>query len=155
PVLEICLPRGELSGCEVRRMLTLNGDRICRHPSNGQCALRPSVKSNEHDRGAEQKPSHRSRRRSHASHLSLTGIFWFECRAAFAGVRWQRPGRHDADVHDLRPALGARIKELPRGLEISQEALASRAGLQWTYLSDLERGRQTPTVDLVNRLAQA
>lgn len=37
----------------------------------------------------------------------------------------------------------------------SQEELASRAGLHWTYLSDLERGQQTPTVDLVNRLARA
>ena len=58
-------------------------------------------------------------------------------------------------VHDLRPALGARIKELRRELGISQEELASRAGLHWTYLSDLERGRQTPTLDVVNRLARA
>ena len=38
---------------------------------------------------------------------------------------------------------------------ISQEELASRAGMHWTYLSDLERGRQTPTLDLLNRLARA
>jgi transcriptional regulator with XRE-family HTH domain len=58
-------------------------------------------------------------------------------------------------VRDLRPALGARIKELRTGLGISQEALAERASLHWTYISDLERGRQTPTVDVVNRLARA
>ena len=58
-------------------------------------------------------------------------------------------------MNDLRPALGARIKELRGRLEISQEELASRAGLHWTYLSDLERGRQTPTLDLLNRLARA
>ena len=57
-------------------------------------------------------------------------------------------------MHDLRPALGARIRELRRGLGLSQE-LADRAGLHWTYLSDLERGRQTPTMDVVNRLARA
>ena len=51
--------------------------------------------------------------------------------------------------------LGARIKELRRGLKLSQEALADRAGLHWTYLSDLERGQQTPTMDVVNRLARA
>lgn len=56
---------------------------------------------------------------------------------------------------DLRPALGARIRELRRGLGLSQEELAERAGLHWTYLSDLERGRQTPTMDVVNRLARA
>ena len=51
--------------------------------------------------------------------------------------------------------LGARIKELRRRLKLSQEELAHRAGLHWTYLSDLERGRQTPTVGVVNRLARA
>lgn len=58
-------------------------------------------------------------------------------------------------MHDLRLALGARIRELRRGLNLSQEALADRAGLHWTYLSDLERGQQTPTLDVVNRLARA
>ncbi len=58
-------------------------------------------------------------------------------------------------MHDLRPALGARIRELRRHLGLSQEELADRARLHWTYLSDLERGRQTPTVDVVNRLARA
>ncbi len=62
---------------------------------------------------------------------------------------------HDAGVRDLRPALGGRIRELRRGLKLSQEALADRAGLHWTYVSDLERGQQTPTVDVVNRLARA
>jgi transcriptional regulator with XRE-family HTH domain len=26
--------------------------------------------------------------------------------------------------------------------------------MHWTYLSDLERGRQTPTLDLLNRVAR-
>ena len=59
-----------------------------------------------------------------------------------------------AGVLDLRPAFGSRIKQLRTGLNLSQEALAHRAGVHWTYLSDLERGRQTPTLDLVNRLAR-
>ena len=59
-------------------------------------------------------------------------------------------------MKDLRPALGGRIRQLRRGLKLSQEELADRAGLHWTYLSsDLERGQQTPTVDVVNRLARA
>jgi XRE family transcriptional regulator, regulator of sulfur utilization len=58
-------------------------------------------------------------------------------------------------VLDLRPALGARLKELRTQAGLSQEALAERAGMHWTYLSDLERGRQTPTMDLINRLARA
>ena len=58
-------------------------------------------------------------------------------------------------MKDLRPALGGRIRQLRRGLELSQEELAGRAGLHWTYVSDLERGQQTPTLDVVNRLARA
>ena len=61
---------------------------------------------------------------------------------------------HDGAVTDLRPVLGVRIKKLRRGLNLSQEELASRAGLHWTYLSDLERGQQTPTLDLLNRVAR-
>jgi transcriptional regulator with XRE-family HTH domain len=58
-------------------------------------------------------------------------------------------------VNDLRPALGGRIKELRQRLKASQEELAHRAGLHWSYLSDLERGQQTPTLDVLNRLVRA
>lgn len=58
-------------------------------------------------------------------------------------------------MNDLQPALGVRLKELRRLQGLSQEDLSDRAGLHWTYLSDLERGRQTPTMDVVNRLARA
>jgi transcriptional regulator with XRE-family HTH domain len=57
-------------------------------------------------------------------------------------------------VYDLRPALGSRIKQLRASLGMTQEELAARAGMHWSYLSDLERGRQTPTMDMVNRLAR-
>jgi transcriptional regulator with XRE-family HTH domain len=40
-------------------------------------------------------------------------------------------------------------------LDLSQEELSHRARLHATYLSDLERGEQTPTLDVVNRLARA
>ncbi len=58
-------------------------------------------------------------------------------------------------MKDLRLVLGGRIRELRRRQKLSQEELADRAGLHWTYVSDLERGQQTPTVDVVNRLARA
>ena len=58
-------------------------------------------------------------------------------------------------MDDLRPALGTRIRELRRSLDLSQEELAHRARLHWTYVSGLERGQQTPTLDVVNRLARA
>jgi CheY-like chemotaxis protein len=40
-------------------------------------------------------------------------------------------------------------------LGISQEELASRAGLHRTYISDLERGARNPSVESVERLARA
>ena len=58
-------------------------------------------------------------------------------------------------MKDLRPSLGTRIRDLRRSLGLSQEELGHRARLHWTYLSDLKRGRQTPTLDVVNRLARA
>jgi transcriptional regulator with XRE-family HTH domain len=57
-------------------------------------------------------------------------------------------------VQDLRAALGSRIRETRKQRGLSQEELAHRARLHWTYLSDLERGRQTPTMDVMNRLAR-
>jgi len=50
--------------------------------------------------------------------------------------------------------LGQGARSGEQRLGISQEELASRAGMHWTYLSDLERGRQTPTLDLLNRVAR-
>jgi transcriptional regulator with XRE-family HTH domain len=58
-------------------------------------------------------------------------------------------------VDDLRPAFGQRLRELRRQEGLSQEETAHRARLHVTYLSDLERGQQTPTLDVVNRLATA
>lgn len=57
-------------------------------------------------------------------------------------------------MRDLRSAFGARIRELRDRAELSQEELAARAHLHATYLSDLERGRQSPTLDVVNRVAR-
>jgi transcriptional regulator with XRE-family HTH domain len=58
-------------------------------------------------------------------------------------------------VDDLRQVFGQRLRELRRRLDLSQEETAHRARLHVTYLSDLERGMQTPTLDVVNRLATA
>ena len=47
-------------------------------------------------------------------------------------------------VHDRREKLG-----------ISQEELASRAGLHRTYISDIERGARNPSLKTLSRLADA
>ncbi len=58
-------------------------------------------------------------------------------------------------VDDLRQVFGERLRQLRREQGLSQEETAHRARLHVTYLSDLERGQQTPTLDVVNRLAAA
>jgi transcriptional regulator with XRE-family HTH domain len=58
-------------------------------------------------------------------------------------------------VDDLRPVFGQRLRDLRRQAQLSQEEVAHRARIHATYPSDLERGRQTPTLDVVNRLATA
>jgi transcriptional regulator with XRE-family HTH domain len=57
-------------------------------------------------------------------------------------------------VDDLRTVFGARLRALRTKRHYTQEELAHRAALHWTYISDLERGQQTPTLDVVNRLVR-
>lgn len=50
-------------------------------------------------------------------------------------------------------AFGRRVRDLRKQLGLSQEALAERAGLHWTYVSGVERGIRTPGLDVIGRLA--
>jgi transcriptional regulator with XRE-family HTH domain len=56
---------------------------------------------------------------------------------------------------DLRPALGRRVRELRRALGLSQERLAERADLHWTYVSGIERGLHEPGLNVLSNLAKA
>ena len=58
-------------------------------------------------------------------------------------------------MKDLRSASGARLKDLRKRSELTQEDLAHCGRIASSHLSDLERGRQSPTLDVVNRLARA
>jgi transcriptional regulator with XRE-family HTH domain len=58
-------------------------------------------------------------------------------------------------VDDLRPALGHRVRTLRHQLKLSQERLAERAGLHWTYVSGVERGLRNPGLNVLARLAKA
>ena len=58
-------------------------------------------------------------------------------------------------VEDLRVAFGNQVRKLRNELGISQEALAERAHLHWTYVSGVERGLRTPGLDVIGRLATA
>jgi two-component system response regulator len=74
------------------------------------------------------------------------------------GMTWQyiqNASDTEMAAADLKTLLGAAIKAERAMMGISQEELASRAGLHRTYVSDLERGVRNPSLESVGKLAQA
>ncbi|HKP04760.1 MAG TPA: helix-turn-helix domain-containing protein [Chthoniobacterales bacterium] len=55
----------------------------------------------------------------------------------------------------MKTRLGNAIKRERATLGISQEELAARAGLHRTYVSDVERGARNPSLESVQKLAEA
>lgn len=53
----------------------------------------------------------------------------------------------------LQPAFGAVVRRRRRAARLSQEALAAAAGLTPVYVSRIETGKATPTIDAVAALA--
>ena len=56
---------------------------------------------------------------------------------------------------DKKSLLGKRIREIRKSQGISQEQLSERAGISAQYVSNIERGKENPTLDLLLRLAEA
>jgi transcriptional regulator with XRE-family HTH domain len=56
---------------------------------------------------------------------------------------------------DIRATFGARLRELRHSKGISQEELAFRAGLHWTYVSSAERGKRNVSLINIEKLAKA
>ncbi len=56
---------------------------------------------------------------------------------------------------DKKVVLGARIKAVRKERGWSQEQLAERVGISTQYVSNIERGKENPTLDLLLRVAQA
>ena len=54
---------------------------------------------------------------------------------------------------DIKKALGRRIKNLRAIRGYSQEKLAEIMGISPTYLSNIERGKENPTLDLFVKLS--
>ena len=51
--------------------------------------------------------------------------------------------------------LGDRIKQLRKERSVTQEELANNASINRSYLSVVENGHSSPTVDVLERLAEA
>lgn len=58
-------------------------------------------------------------------------------------------------MQDFRASFGARIRARREELELSQEALAEKANLHWTFVSGVERGVRNPGLNTIGRLAEA
>lgn len=58
-------------------------------------------------------------------------------------------------VDDLRPHLGARVRALRTAAGLTQEQLAERADMHWTFISGVERGLKDPRLNTIGRIADA
>ena len=56
---------------------------------------------------------------------------------------------------DIKLKVGQRIKELRKELELSQEALALKAEVDRTYVTDVENGRRNVSLKILERLVKA
>ena len=56
---------------------------------------------------------------------------------------------------DIKLKVGQRIKELRKELEFSQEALALKAEVDRTYVTDVENGRRNISMEILERLIKA
>ena len=56
---------------------------------------------------------------------------------------------------DLKIAIGNVLRAKREKLAVSQEELAGRAGVDRTYISILERGLKSPTVETLERICAA
>jgi len=56
---------------------------------------------------------------------------------------------------DIKLKVGQRIKELRLALKLSQEALANKADVDRTYMTDVENGRRNISVEVLERIVIA
>lgn len=56
---------------------------------------------------------------------------------------------------DIKQNVGLRIRQLRKQLAISQEALALKADVDRTYVTDVEAGRRNVSLEILERLIKA
>ena len=56
---------------------------------------------------------------------------------------------------NIKLKVGQRIQELRKQLKLSQEALALKAEVDRTYVTDVENGRRNVSVEILERLIKA
>ena len=58
----------------------------------------------------------------------------------------------EKEREDIRRAFALTVRSLRKKAELAQEALAHAAGVDRRYMGALERGENTPTLDLIFKL---
>ena len=58
-------------------------------------------------------------------------------------------------VPSLRPVLGQVLRDAREEAGMTQEALAAKAGMDRAYISEIERGKASPSVDRLFRICRA
>ncbi len=56
---------------------------------------------------------------------------------------------------DIKDKVGQRIRDLRHELGISQEALGNKAGVDRTYVTDVENGHRNISVEILEKLIKA
>ena len=56
---------------------------------------------------------------------------------------------------DIKEKVGLRIRELRHQLKLSQEALAYKAGVDRTYMTDVENGRRNISLEIMEKIIGA
>ena len=67
----------------------------------------------------------------------------------------QRPGKEASIMQNLLRSVGERIRSIRKEQRISQEKLAERAGLHFTYIGGVERGERNIGLENLSRIATA
>ena len=65
---------------------------------------------------------------------------------------YDQPFREKNMPADIRKELGQRLRTLRRRRGFTQEDMAKRCGLHWTYIGGLERGERNPTLTTLQKI---
>lgn len=58
-------------------------------------------------------------------------------------------------MEDIGARVGRRVQALRKGAGMTQDDLAAKAGVGRVFLSEIERGRKTPSLETLERLGAA
>ena len=56
---------------------------------------------------------------------------------------------------NIRIKFGSRLKLLRKFRKMSQDAVSLASGVDRSYLSEIENGKVSPTIDIIDRIAEA